>query len=684
MKRGICATGALALVSALASGSALGADRAMIVLDASGSMWGQIDGKTKIEIARETLAGVLGSVSGELELGLIAYGHRRKGDCRDIELLVPAAAGTGPAIGAAAVELQPKGKTPLSEAVVQAAESLKYIEDKATVILITDGLETCDQDPCAVADSLAASGVDFTTHVVGFGLSEEEGRQVACLAENTGGRYFSAEDAEQLGAALTETVTAAAEPEPVPEPAPELEATLSAPEQVEQAAMFEVAWEGPGDRYDAIQIFDPQARNGEGKVIRSATVAHGDIEKRLVTLAAPAKLGRFELRYWDGRGRRVIGTRPVEVTEASVSLSAPESVEIGRPIVVEWHGPGERYDAIQLFDPSAMHGEGKVLHDKRLRNDDFENHKATLPGPAEPGSYELRYWNGENKAVLATSPIEVIEGEVSLSAPDTVEAGRVIKVEWMGPGARYDAVELYDPQARQGEGAKVRDKRLRNDDFENRRVSLTAPAEAGLYELRYWNGDNKKVLVTRPIEVVEVEVSLSAPDSVSQGATITVEWEGPGGRYDAVQIVDPNSGGDRPIRDKRLRNDDFDHNRASLPAPAEPGVYELRYWNGENKAVMASRHITVVEAEVSLSAPDRVAAGETFVVGWIGPGARYDDLQIVDEAEKKHRGRRLGSDRSGGMGEIKLKAPDAPGQYELRYWNGDNKAVLATRPLVVE
>ena len=167
----------LACVAGLAlAGTAHAADKAIIVLDASGSMWGQINGEAKIAIARETLGRVLKSVPGDLELGLIAYGHRDKGSCADIELIVPPAAGTADAISAAANALTPKGKTPLTDAVRQAAEVLKYTEDKATVILITDGLETCDADPCAVASELEQAGIDFTVDVIGFGLSSDGGQ----------------------------------------------------------------------------------------------------------------------------------------------------------------------------------------------------------------------------------------------------------------------------------------------------------------------------------------------------------------------------------------------------------------------------------------------------------------------------------------------------------------------------
>lgn len=213
---------ALAMLSVPMAAQA--ADRAIIVLDGSGSMWGQIGGKPKLEIARETLRTVLGTVPADLELGLMAYGHRQKGVCSDIELVVEPGAGTGQSIADAADRMRFLGMTPLSQAVKQAAESLRYTEEKATVILITDGIETCDADPCALANELEQSGIDFTAHVVGFGLSDEEGRQVACLAENTGGKFIQASDAGTLADALTQTVVVVApEPEPEPQPQPAVE-----------------------------------------------------------------------------------------------------------------------------------------------------------------------------------------------------------------------------------------------------------------------------------------------------------------------------------------------------------------------------------------------------------------------------------------------------------------------------
>ncbi len=223
----LCAAslGFLALCVLPANAQQTDLERAILVFDGSGSMWGQIDGINKIVTARETLARVLPTFPATMELGLMAYGHNRRGDCNDIEMLVqtgPVTTTAGP-ISNAVNTLNPRGKTPLSEAVRRAALELRYTEERATIILVTDGLETCEADPCALANELESLGIDFTTHVIGFGLTEEEGQQVACLAENTGGSYFQATDADALGDALTQTVTFVPPQPPSPPAAPALE-----------------------------------------------------------------------------------------------------------------------------------------------------------------------------------------------------------------------------------------------------------------------------------------------------------------------------------------------------------------------------------------------------------------------------------------------------------------------------
>ena len=189
--------------------------KTMLVLDASGSMWGQIGGKPKIAIAREAVDAMLDGWNGG-DLGLIAYGHRRKGDCADIEVLQAIGPDTAAGIRKQVNALNPKGMTPITASVRMAAEQLRFTEQKATVILVSDGEETCNADPCALGKELEAAGVDFTAHVVGFDIQagSKAHRQLQCLAANTGGRYIEARNAAELNEALGEV--AAAKPAPKP------------------------------------------------------------------------------------------------------------------------------------------------------------------------------------------------------------------------------------------------------------------------------------------------------------------------------------------------------------------------------------------------------------------------------------------------------------------------------------
>ena len=675
--------GAATIAFGLMATPALAEEKTIIVLDASGSMWGQIDGKSKIEIARDALFGVVSDLDPTKSVGLMAYGHREKGNCSDIELIVEPEPGFARKINNAVSAIKPKGKTPLTDAVRQAADALKYSEDKATVILITDGLETCDADPCALGKMLEETGVDFTAHVVGFGLSEKEGREVSCLATETGGVYLQAGNAGELVEALDKTVAAAP-------PEPELpKATLMAPDSAPAASTFTVDWTGPGLRSDRIRLYDPDALNGEGREIRAVLIKGDTGEEGSVKMIAPARPGTYELRYWNHETREVLATRAIEITEIEVTLSHDEAVEGGATFAVDWVGPGARNDQIHLFDPNALNGEAKKLRDTLLKAEGAGSGSLKIVAPVKPGDYELRYWNADNKAYLASSPLVVTEVAASLTFDSPAPAGSTITIVWEGPGGRFDEVYIWDPKARAGDGKKFTGKRVRNDDFDNKSVRLVVPAKPGAYEVRYWNGDNKVDLVSVPLEVTEVAVSLDFTSPADAGSMLTIKWDGPGARYDEVYIWDPKAkGGEgKKFTGKRLRNDDFDNRTVKLPVPVDPGTYEVRYWNGDSKIDMAMAPLEVAEVAVSLEFPAEVPAGSMVTIKWQGPGARYDEVYIFDTKAKggdgkKFSGKRLRNDDFDNR-TVKLPVPVDPGTYEVRYWNGDSKKDMATAMLTV-
>ncbi len=92
--------------------------------------------------------------------------------------------------------------TPISLAVTQVADALKGKTAETTIVLVSDGVETCGGDPCTVVRALKQSGVKFVMHVVGFAVTLKDKDQLECIAREGGGTYFSAQDADSLLTAL--------------------------------------------------------------------------------------------------------------------------------------------------------------------------------------------------------------------------------------------------------------------------------------------------------------------------------------------------------------------------------------------------------------------------------------------------------------------------------------------------
>jgi Mg-chelatase subunit ChlD len=184
-------------------------DRAVeIVLDASRSMWGRMEGRPKMDVAKEILDDALAWLPQDLSLSLRAYGHgysSAQRNCHDSELLVPLARGNRGSIRGAIRSLRPNGQTPLGYALQQVAADLRDFRGERAVVLVTDGIESCGLDPAQAARELQSSG-PVPVHVIGFGLGSEADEDLASLqaiAQASGGRFLMAQSASQLREALS-------------------------------------------------------------------------------------------------------------------------------------------------------------------------------------------------------------------------------------------------------------------------------------------------------------------------------------------------------------------------------------------------------------------------------------------------------------------------------------------------
>ena len=361
----------LLLLLGLPAAAEEGASRpTVIVVDSSGSMAAALEGATRLDAARDVLARLLADWPAAAPVALVAYGHRRTGDCGDIEVIAPLGPPDPPALVRRLQDLRARGKTPLTAALQEAAALLPPTAEPGaggSIILLTDGLETCNADPCAVARALHESAARLTVQVVGFGVTSEEAAQLACIAEAGGGDYRSAGDAAELLdtlGAMAEVAVAPPAPAPLPAPAPapapepvaEPEPPPVVPQPVgfvavyaggEQPLDLPVAWEvtalGDTPALDyagggrGLSLTLPPGRYRATLRAANATAAQEfEVAAEPLQVAVPIAVGHLEASVVPARGQPPLGAQdaPAWTLEPLEGQPAPEQIGGARPALL--------------------------------------------------------------------------------------------------------------------------------------------------------------------------------------------------------------------------------------------------------------------------------------------------------------------------------------------------------------
>jgi Ca-activated chloride channel homolog len=542
----------------------------IIILDASGSMWGQISGKPKIQIAKEVMNDLIDKLPPEMRVGLMAYGHRRKGDCNDIEMLTPIGK-VNPSIMKAKIKaITPKGKTPLSAAVKQAAEKLHYASKRATVVLVSDGLETCGGNPCDLAERLAMNGVDFTVHVIGFDLSKEEQLRLRCLADKTGGLFLAADDADALRTALFTTMKKVQEPPP---PGKENlgKAMSKGPATVPVGAAFQVAWEGPDSHRDFISISKKGSED-----LRYVNYAYTE-SGNPVRLIAPGDKGAYELRYVHAHSRQVIGRADIKITPVTAEVEAPPSANVATKIEVSWEGPAYKSDYVSIARPEQRPG-SYITYTYVSRGNPLK-----VQVPSEPGTYEVRYIMGRGDKLLAKTTFTAKAVTAQVKAPDSANVASKIQVNWEGPANKSDYVSIARPDQKPSRYVTYTYVSRGNP------LKVQVPSEPGTYEIRYILGRGDKLLAKTTFTAKAVTAQVQAPDSANVASKIQVNWEGPGYSGDYISIARPDQKPSRYVTYSYASSG----NPLTVKTPPKPGTYEVRYIMGRGNKLLAKRAIVI-------------------------------------------------------------------------------------------
>lgn len=482
----------------------------------------------------------------------------------------------------------------------------------------------------------------------------------------------------EIDAGLQGSATSAAAPPVAAVPdAPEerFDVKLTAPRHVEIGSSFAVKWAAPNNPRDLIDI---APAGSDDKVEGHAHVLAHLPQPQLIS--APATAGAYEVRYvlMTETGPRVLARKPIRVVTADVAILAPETVEIGAPFSVQWRGPNNRLDYVDLVAEDHEGTDGNLAYSLTRTGDDLP-----LRAPGRAGIYDLRYVavGSDGKRVLTRVPIEVVGVPAELKFDNPVSLGGTLDVSWTGPGTNLDYIDIvpigYWRTSGELSYAYTRDANP---------VTLTLPKAPGEYEVRYIMkaADGERVLAKGGLLLKDVQVDLGFPGNATVGDTLAVDWRGPEGNLNYIDLVP---------RDYTRTTGELsqaytrDGNPAVLGVPGEPGDYDVRFIlrGSDGERVMRRAPLTVSKGDVSLRFDSRMHLGGVLEVRWSGPEGNLNYVDIVPRGHTKTTGEMSRAFTKDGP-LLEMGLPAEPGEYDVRFVlkASDGATILLTRPLLVE
>lgn len=413
--------------------------RAVIIIDGSGSMWGKLGRMTKMQLTQLALARALPDIAPLIDLGLVSYGHRRKRNCSDIEVIADPGRNSTATLFGYINALRPRGKTPITSALEAAADAIQYRSRPGTIVLLSDGYENCRRDPCAVANLLRKKAVNLTIHVIGLGLKSVDHRRIQCIAKKGGGRLLVVSNIDELENALISTLgQLGASPTPrvvshkhnstppIPQDPPGmlLRALIAAngPPLLKglKWRVYRGNYDQPGDEIYAGAAPQPAITAKPGKytieVKMGLASARREItvgSKRLISVAIPLNLGRLRLSALADDKRQPLD----RVTYTISKKLGAKTTEPWQILATSREKEPEYYLPAGHYTISAEQGLARVKRDIAIRVGETSVHRLLL------NVGKLRLWASER---AKASPLDQMLFLVYEDDPDAPNGYREV------------------------------------------------------------------------------------------------------------------------------------------------------------------------------------------------------------------------------------------------------------------
>jgi len=198
---------ALSLCASMPASAQNAPPTSMIIVDGSGSMWGNLgsEKRAKLEIVRDAMRALLPSLKPEARIGIASFGHRRRGNCGDAEVILPPDTNAPQRLALPIDKLNAVGKGPVVLALREAVTAMAGA-NPGSVILVADDIDNCGQDICRAMSGIMASSPNLVVHTIALGLDSAKVAHISCIARMTGGKLWNALDAAGVQSALGQAI----------------------------------------------------------------------------------------------------------------------------------------------------------------------------------------------------------------------------------------------------------------------------------------------------------------------------------------------------------------------------------------------------------------------------------------------------------------------------------------------
>lgn len=180
----------------------------LIILDSSGSMATNIGGGSKMDLAKTAIKNFISTISNTENVGLMVYGHKgsnsqsdKTTSCASADIIAPLGSFKSTTVDGYLEQINPVGWTPIGLAIEKGLAAFSGKEGQTNqMIIISDGVETCDSNPVTKAAQAYASALKIKINVIGFAVDINDQNSLSDISTSGGGTFVSANSSSELEA----------------------------------------------------------------------------------------------------------------------------------------------------------------------------------------------------------------------------------------------------------------------------------------------------------------------------------------------------------------------------------------------------------------------------------------------------------------------------------------------------